>query len=90
VKTDRLIKFFFDIFLLFDRIIVLLGQCTSQLEHAQHAVDFNEQWESALSIVHTSFDTYQKQLTEIHQEQTSLIHLDAIQVLTYQTLLFSF
>lgn len=66
--------------IIFYRIIVLLGQCNSQLERAQQAVDFNQQWEDLLSIVYTSFETYQKQLNGIRQEQNSLIHLDTIQV----------
>ncbi len=66
--------------IIFDRIIVLLGQCNSQLERAQQAVHFNQQWENLLSIVHVSFEIYQKQLIEIRQEQNSLIHLNTIQV----------
>ncbi|CAF4342428.1 unnamed protein product, partial [Rotaria magnacalcarata] len=62
-----------------ERIIVLLGQCNSQLERAQQAVNFNQQWQSLLAIIHTSFGTYQEQLMEIRQEQKLLIHLDAIQ-----------
>lgn len=65
------------------RIIVLLGQCNSQLERAQQAVNFNQQWESLLSVIHTSFENYQKQLIKIREEQTSLIHLDTIQVIDF-------
>ncbi|CAF4202773.1 unnamed protein product, partial [Rotaria magnacalcarata] len=54
-------------------------QCNSQLERAQQAVNFNQQWQSLLAIIHTSFGTYQEQLMEIRQEQKLLIHLDAIQ-----------
>jgi len=68
------------LFLIFDRIIVLLGQCDSQLERVQQSVHFNQQWGNLISIVQTSFDNYQKQLLDIRQEQTLLIHLDAIQV----------
>ncbi|CAF3967665.1 unnamed protein product, partial [Rotaria sp. Silwood1] len=60
-------------------IIVLLGQCNSQLERTQQTVNFNQQWQSLVSIIHTLFETYQQQLIEIRQEQKSLIHLDTIQ-----------
>ncbi|CAF4965383.1 unnamed protein product, partial [Rotaria sp. Silwood1] len=62
-----------------ERIIVLLGQCNSQLERTQQTVNFNQQWQSLVSIIHTLFETYQQQLIEIRQEQKSLIHLDTIQ-----------
>lgn len=59
---------------------MLLGQCNSQLERAQQAVHFSEQWQSLFDTVQSSFDTYQKQLLEIRQEQNSFVDLDAIQV----------
>jgi hypothetical protein len=62
------------------RIIVLLGQCNSQLERAQQTVHFNQQWENLLNTVQTAFQTYQDRLMKIRQEQNSLIHLDTIQV----------
>jgi hypothetical protein len=62
---------------------VLLGQCNSQLERAQQAVDFNQQWENLLKIVQISFEKYQNQLIEIREEQNSLIHLDTIQVIIF-------
>lgn len=62
------------------RIIVLLGQCNSQLERTQQSVRFHEQWQNALQIVQVSFEIYQRQLMEIRQEQDAFIDLDAIQV----------
>jgi hypothetical protein len=62
---------------------VLLGQCNSQLERAQQAVDFNQQWENLLKIVQISFEKYQNQLIEIREEQNSLVHLDTIQVIIF-------
>ncbi len=62
---------------------MLLGQCNSQLERAQQAVDFNQQWENLLKIVQISFEKYQNQLIEIREEQNSLIHLDTIQVIIF-------
>lgn len=64
----------------FIRMIVLLGQCSSQLERSQQAVRFHDQWQALLKIVQGSFENYQRQLMEIRQEQDSFIHLDAIQV----------
>lgn len=61
---------------------MLLGQCNSQLERAQQAVRFHDQWQALLKIVQGSFENYQKQLMDIRQEQDSFIHLDAIQVNT--------
>ncbi len=62
---------------------MLLGQCNSQLERAQQAVDFNQQWENLLKIVQISFEKYQNQLIEIREEQNSLVHLDTIQVIIF-------
>lgn len=61
-------------------MIVLLSQCNSQLERAQQAVNFNQQWQSLLLIIHTSFETYREQLMEIRQEHKALVDLDTIQV----------
>jgi hypothetical protein len=66
------------------RIIVLLGQCNSQLERVQQAVQFNQQWENLLNTVQRAFEIYQNQLIEIRQEQNSLINLDTIQVMFFR------
>lgn len=59
---------------------MLLGQCNSQLERTQQAVRFHEQWQNSLQIVQVSFETYQRRLLDIREEQDAFIHLDAIQV----------
>ena len=59
---------------------MLLGQCNSQLERIQQAVRFHEQWQNLLQIVQVSFETYQRRLLDIREEQDAFIHLDAIQV----------
>ena len=80
VKNEKDFSSLWEISLEF-RIIVLLGQCNSQLEYAQQAARFNQQWESLLHTAQKAFETYQNQLMVIRQEQNSLVHLDTIQVI---------
>lgn len=69
-----------EIVLISSRIIVLLRQCESQLERAQQSMNFSQQWNSLLASVQQSFEQYRRQLMNIRQEQTVLIHFDTIQV----------
>ena len=43
-------------------------------------MNFSQQWNSLLASVQQVFEQYRRQLVNIRQEQTVLIHFDMIQV----------